>query len=631
MHRQINKKQFDLIVIGSGAAGLMTAITAFNNGIKNIAIISKVLPVNSHTASAKGGINAALGNVVEDDWQWHAFDTIKGGDYLCDVDAVEILCKNANQAIINLEKYGVVFSRDRDGKIAQRAYGGQTINFGGDKIAYRACYSKDKTGYTILDTLYQQAIKLGIKFFNEFIVYDLLIPDQNQYNQENNHITGINQVYGCVAIDINQGEINIFNSMATVIATGGYSQIYHNSTSSLICTGEGLNWLFKASIALQDMEFVQFHPTAIANCGFLISEAARSEGAYLLNGDNQRFMAKYAPKMLELASRDIVSRAIATEIFNGNGCGKNKDYVHLDLRHLSKETLNDKLPGIVELVKKFLRIDVAKDLIPIQPSAHYTMGGITTDNNCNVLNYYQDLCGELQEYPINGLFAVGEVGCLSVHGANRLGCNSLLDLIVFGDIAGNKIAKDIANQNYNLQSQEIVNDLVIKKIDNLNKMINRKSFKKIPSIIEIKTYLQKNNDKNLGVFRNLDSMNKGFVNNIETLKKLQDIAFAGNGLKWNEDFILFLELESLTHNSIVANFAAINRCESRGSHYRDDFKLRDDENFLAHSLVRIKKGSKIEDIANVANAKYNLDFFLKKTRNHSDFEKLKITPEARNY
>ena len=467
----ISCKYFDVLIIGAGGAGLMSAVSACDNNLKNIAIISKVLPTNSHTVSAKGGINASLGNVIKDDWKWHAFDTIKGSDFLADEDAVEILCKNACDAIIYLEKNGVVFSRDENNKIAQRAYGGQSTDFGKGEIAHRACYSKDNTGQTILHTLYQQALKNNINFFNEYFVIDLLVEN--------------NQCFGCLAVDLNNGELIIFSSKIVILATGGYSQIYHNTTSSTICTGDGTALAFKAGIDLQDMEFVQFHPTGIYGSGFLVTEATRGEGGYLLNKNHHRFMQDYAPKMMELASRDVIAQSMAKEIFKGNGAGENSDYLYLDLRHLSQETLRNKIPGAVDLIEKFLKLDVKKDLIPIAPSAHYSMGGVACDVDCNV---------------IAGLMAVGEVACHSVHGANRLGCNSLLDLIVFGKIAGENASKNVQlNQKNSAEIAKISQKIAQQKIVNFNqKFVSDKNSNEIKNqqpLSEIKKLMQKNNEK----------------------------------------------------------------------------------------------------------------------------------------
>lgn len=598
MNFKITKKQFDVIIIGSGGAGLMAALSCAQSGIKNIAIISKVTPLNSHTVAAKGGINAALSNVQEDNWQWHAFDTIKGGDYLTDVDAVEILCKKASEAIFDLEKMGVVFSRDNAGKIAQRAYGGQTENFGKGDVAYRACYSKDKTGHTILYSLYEKALEKGVKFFSEFFVSDLLIDDKKT-------------CYGCLAIDLNAGELVIFESGLAIIATGGYSQIYQNTTSSVICTGDGSALVFKEGLPLQDMEFVQFHPTGIFGCGFLITEAARGEGAYLLNGKGERFMKEYAPKMMELASRDVIARAMATEIHKGNGCGENKNFLHLDLRHLSDDVLQNKLPGVVELIKNFVRnnhkqIDLKKDLIPVSPSAHYTMGGVPTNLDCMVLD------GEKE---ISGLMAIGESACVSVHGANRLGCNSLLDLIVFGKIAGQKaLGKIIKNDVL------AVERISAKKIDNLQKTLNKSSIQVAVNIFELKKNLQEANEKNLGVFRNQELLSQHLQQLNEISQSFQNIVIKNKSLLWNDELVSYLELENLLLNSLATAFAAFNRKESRGAHYRSDFPQRDDKEFLCHSLVYLK--DLLEN---------RLEFSTKSVRVKSEIPELNLPLQPRNY
>ena len=559
MSRSYLKKQFDIIIIGSGGAGLMAAISAIESGAKNIAVISKVIPNNSHTVAAKGGINAALENIKEDSWKWHAHDTLKGSDYLADKDAVDILCSNAASAILDLEKRGVVFSRTEDGKISQRAYGGQTINYGKGGVAYRACYSKDKTGQTILHSLYEQALKNGVKFFSEFFVTDLFIENDEESSEK--------KCNGCLAFDLASGDLVVFESKIVILATGGYSQIYKNTTSSLICSGDGSALVLQEGLPLQDMEFVQFHPTGIAGKGFLITEATRGEGGYLLNADGERFMKNYAPEMMELSSRDLISQAMSIEIQEGRGCGADKNFLYLDLRHLSEEVLQGRLPGVLDLVEKFINLDPRKDLIPVFPSAHYTMGGVGADND---------------SFVFEGLAAIGEAACISVHGANRLGCNSLLDLVVFGKISGQKSAEKIVKMEF----KNIADERINKKISEFEAVFGEAK-KDQKNLAILKKNLQEINEKYLGVFRNENLLKTGFEELIALFKEFRQYKVSSQNLLWNDELVAYFELKNLILNSLAANFAALNRKESRGAHFRSDFNQKNDKEFLVHSLVKI--------------------------------------------
>ncbi len=585
---QFVQKEFDAIIIGSGGSGLMSALSLNDNNIKKIAIISKVMPNYSHTVAAKGGINAALSNAEDDNWLFHAYDTIKASGNLADVDSVEILCKYAKKAILDLEKMGVTFSRDNSGKISQRAYGGQSRDYGKTKTVHRACYSKDNTGNAIHRTLYQQCLNCNIEFFNEFFVTDLIIDNQNQ-----------RRCYGCLAIDLNNGLLTYFKSKTTIIATGGYSQIFANTTSSTICSGDGLALIIKQDLPLQDMEFLQFHPTGIHNYGFLITEAARGEGGYLLNSQGERFLRKYEPNMMELAARDIIARSMSTEINQGFGCGKNKDHLHLDLRHLGKDKLSKKLPGVLELVSKFCHLDATKDLIPVSPSAHYTMGGIAVNNDCVVIDDKQ------QE--VLGLFAIGEAGCVSVHGANRLGCNSLLDLVVFGKIAGNRAAKDINSYCNNFDDKELIEKQIRKSFSKL--FLNNNNNNQKINLEKLKSEFREFNDIHLGVFRNYDLLNEGYKYCQKLLNILSQFTFYNKSLLWNEELICYCEFKNLLLCAYVSYYSAINREESRGAHYRQDFKEKNNDKFLAHSLVTM-------------NNNLQLNYSLKKVRIKSNYKEL---------
>jgi succinate dehydrogenase / fumarate reductase flavoprotein subunit len=563
----IKLQQFDMLIVGAGGAGLTAAISAFDNvdGKINIAILSKVFANHSHTVAAQGGINASLGNVTTDHWQWHYYDTIKGSANLADSDAVEILCSKANEAILFLEHQGMVFSRDNFGKIEQRPYGGQSLNFGKDGLAYRACYAQDKTGHSLLHTLLQQVKKRHIPILEEILVIDLLIEN--------------NQCYGCLAIDFNQGELLVLTSKTLILATGGYSQIYHNNTSSSICTGDGTALVLKSGLFLQDMEFVQFHPTGLANSGILISEAARGEGAYLINKYGHRFMADYQPQTMELSCRDAISIAMACEMQKGNGCFSNKqseltqkpDCLYLDLRHLNTEIIKKKLPNLLEITKKFGNIDVFNSPIPVSPAAHYTMGGIP----CNIF-------GEV----ITGLFTVGESACVSVHGANRLGCNSLLELVVFGQIVGKKSAEVAVEKTDFVFYKNVAYKLATEKIAIFeNLFIDRKNTEN--NLNNLKKQMQLNNEKSIGIFRNETLLKEGINQNILLYQQLKNHKISNKSLFWNNEINNYFETENLLLNSLAVAYSALQRIESRGSHYRFDFPNTNSE-FLHHSLISIK-------------------------------------------
>ncbi len=563
MQFQVNYREFDVIIIGSGGAGLTAAVSCFENNISNIAVISKVFPTSSHTVAAKGGINAALGNIDEDSWKWHAYDTIQSSDNLADEDSVNYMCQKAPESITKLERMGVVFSRSKDGKIYQRAYGGQSKNFGKGKIAHRACPAKDNTGHAILNTLYQKCLHNNVKFFNEFFLTDLLISGKS--------------CLGAVTIDLNNGNVTVFKAKTTIIATGGGSQIYQNATSSNICTGDGSGAILKANLQLQDMEFVQFHPTGLYQKNILITEAARGEGGHLVNAKGERFMKKYSPKFVDLASRDVVARAIATEIKEGRGCGKDKDHVHLKIEHLGQDVITEKLPGLLNLVESFSKINPVKDPIPVSPLAHYSMGGIPTNKDCQV-TYFDGK----KESVITDLLAIGEAACVSVHGANRMGCNSLLDIVVFGSLSG-----QVAAQNINENKKFIDFDKIVKdKIERIKNILCRKGGSSL-TINQIKKDLQDNMQEFAGIFRNKNMLEKGLSNIKKLIKDFKDIGIKNKNLFFNDELVSYFEVENLLLQSLATIYPALKREESRGAHLREDFIKKNDKNWRFHSLVKV--------------------------------------------